>query len=78
VNSLLLQQKKSKPPSGGEEHIFHLMLPQKICGTGLGKSVAGFGFARSRCQKKMIGLWIKSVKISILKQKKPQILWISN
>jgi hypothetical protein len=54
---------------------FHLEAPQKIWGHGLGKSVAGLGFPRSRHQKKMIGLSIKSVKISILKQKKKRKLY---
>jgi hypothetical protein len=57
---------------------FHVEAPQKIWGTQLGKSVAGLGFARSHCQKKMIGLWIKSMDISILKPKKQKTPWISN
>jgi hypothetical protein len=44
---------------------FHLEAPQKIWGAQLGKSVAGLGFAKSHHQKKIIGLWIKSVNISI-------------
>jgi hypothetical protein len=79
VNSLLLVHKKrANHPREVRNTFFHLVLPQKIWGAGLGKSVAGLGFARSCHQKKMIGLWIKSVKISILKQKKPKTLWISN
>jgi hypothetical protein len=53
---------------------FHLEAPHKIWGGGLGKSVASLGFPRSHHQKKMIGLSIKSMKISILNQKKR--LWI--
>jgi hypothetical protein len=50
--------------------------PQKIWGGSFGKSVAGLGFTRSRHQK-MIRLCIKSMKISILKQKKGRTLWIA-
>jgi hypothetical protein len=48
--------------------------PQKIWGGGLGKSVAGLGLPRSHHKKIMIGLWMKSMEISILKQKNKRTL----
>jgi hypothetical protein len=78
VNSLLLVHKKRANHPWAVNIFFHLEAPKKIWGARLGKSVASLGFARSRHQKKMIGLWIKSVKISILKQKKQKTLRISN
>jgi hypothetical protein len=61
--------KRANHPREARNTFFHLEVPQKIWGAGIGKSVACLGFARSHHQKRMIGLWIKSMKISILKQK---------
>jgi hypothetical protein len=79
VNSLLLVHKKrANWPREVRNTFSHLDAPWKIWGGGLRKSFAGLGFPRWHCQKKMIGIWIKSVKIKILKQKKQKALWISN
>jgi hypothetical protein len=71
VNSLLVVHlKKANWPWEVWNTFFYLEAPQKIWGGSLGKSLAGLGFPKSHRQKKMIGIWIKSVKIKILKQKK--------
>jgi hypothetical protein len=60
---------KSKPPSGGEEHIFSFRGTTENLGHWTWKICSWSWICKVTSAKKMIGLWIKSIKIIILKQK---------